>query len=146
MPAVPDIDLEIGVEIHRRSGVLKPHVRQVTGGVASWDIKAAAEGDGRVRKIAADAKALADDFARRRIRAAAAPPVMDIAVKPVANRLDPREPVLKLAKLPKRKIHQPIGVAISARKRVAQERGRQIAHRNRVATVIVVLGLGRTAH
>ena len=57
-PVVAEIDLEIGVEIHRRAGIDVADVGQMAGDVARGNIERAAERDGHVREIAADAVAL----------------------------------------------------------------------------------------
>ena len=50
---MPEKDLEVGVEIHRRAGIEVADIGQMPGDVAGGNIEAAAQRDGHVGKIAA---------------------------------------------------------------------------------------------
>ena len=61
-PLVLQIDLKVGVEIHRSSGIKAADVRQVSRDVARREIERAAKRDCNVSEVAADAVATPDDF------------------------------------------------------------------------------------
>lgn len=61
-PFMSEINLAVGMKVHRRAGINVADVRQMAGDVARGQVERAAEGDGRVREIAADAVTPRDDF------------------------------------------------------------------------------------
>ena len=121
LPAVADIDLHVGVEIHRRAGILEGHVRDVAGDVARGDIEAAAERDGGVREVAADAEALRDDFARRRCTGCRSRSGIRYSCAPSRRSPARAEARAALAELLEGEVHQPVRVAVAARQRVAEQ-------------------------
>src|SRR6185369_14164608 len=58
VPGAAEVDFEPRGKIHNAVGRRGSHVAQVTGTTAGWNIHAAAEGDGQMRVVAADAAAL----------------------------------------------------------------------------------------
>ena len=77
--ALAEIDLEPGVEVHRRVRRGQADVGHVAEDVAGRDVERAAEGDREVREVAAHAAAGDVDVDRRRLRRALEQPVADFA-------------------------------------------------------------------
>ena len=64
-PAALQVGLEPGAEIHRRGRQRHADVAEIAGGIPRRDVQGAAEGDGEVLEVAADADALGEDVERR---------------------------------------------------------------------------------
>jgi len=76
----------------------------VSGDIASGQIESAAEGDGRMCEVTADAVAPLDDFGSGQIGPAGGEAVLNIIVHPIADGLDAREAVGEMPELIPRKI------------------------------------------
>ncbi len=61
-PFIAEINFAIGVKIHRRAGINVADVRQMAGDVTGRQIEGAAQSNGRVREITADAITPFNDF------------------------------------------------------------------------------------
>ena len=90
VPLAAQVDLEPGAEVHRVTHRRNADVSQVTGGITGRYIHAAAERDGQVRKVAADAGLLVKALQRTAGRARRAVVEMDALVHEIADRLNTR--------------------------------------------------------
>src|SRR5579864_4861412 len=88
VPVTVDIRLEPCGEIHRTVGRRHADVAEVTGAVASRNVHAAAEGDGKMRVIAADSRPLVEGFQGGPRRARVLVAKGDVAMDVIADRLD----------------------------------------------------------
>src|SRR5437870_1993369 len=102
----------------------------MAGHVASGEVEGAAECDGRVGEIAADAVAAFDDFGGGKVRTAGTETVLDIVVDPIADCLHALDAMFDLAELVPGEVHELVRIAITARQRVAQKVSRKVAHGN----------------
>ena len=82
-----DVGLEPSGEVHRAVRRRHADVAEVAGAVARRDVHAAAERDGQMREVAADALALVEGLPRRLGRARVLRSRSDVAVDVVADRL-----------------------------------------------------------
>ncbi len=143
---VLQVDLEVGMEIHRRSGIEATDIGQMAGHVAGGQIEGAAERDRDVGKIAADSKATADDFRGRQVRPAGAGDVTDISLHPVANGDHLINAVDQVAELLGGQREQLIRITITTRKRVANGVGRDFSNRDRKLFEIGIVRQGGNLH
>ena len=90
VPAVPQVDLEPGAEVHRVHIGRNADVAQIAVAVTRRDVHAAAEGDGEVREVAADAATLGENVQGRLGRARILVAELHMAEQPAADRLYPR--------------------------------------------------------
>jgi hypothetical protein len=114
--------------------------------VARRKIETPAQRDRHVREVAANAEALRQHLAGRRVRAARAPAILDVFMHPIADRLHAPQPLRHLAKFREREIHEPIRVAVPARERVAEQLRRHLAHRQRHIARLSIFRQGRHRH
>jgi len=142
----PRKDFHVGVEIHRRAGILAADVGYVTADVAGGNVKRAAERDRAVRQVAADSVTAFDDVMSRDARAAGAGAVFDIAVDPVANGADAGETVWNFSEVIPREVEQLVGVAVARGERVAQEGSREEMRGDRLVEMGEVLALAGHHH
>ena len=94
-PAIAEVDFEPGAEIHGAGGERDADVAEVAGGVARGDIEAAAEGDGEVLEVAADADAFGVDVEGGARGAGELIAEGDFAVHPVADGAGRADPALR---------------------------------------------------
>ena len=88
-PAILEVGLEPGAEVHRRGRRVTPMSPEVAGGVAGRDVQGAAEGDRQVLEVAADADPLGEDVERGAGRARVRVAEGHLRVDPVADRPAP---------------------------------------------------------
>src|SRR4029450_4528642 len=86
-PATVQIHLEPGGEIHRRGIAGHADVAEIAGAIARRDIHAAAERDGKMREVAADAAPLGMAFGGRAVTARMMVAEFDAPMHIVADRL-----------------------------------------------------------
>src|ERR1700683_459652 len=114
VPAIAEINLEPGGEIHRRLVRRHADVAEIAGAIARRDVHAAAERNGEMGKVAADAAALLvrlpGAFGRARVRVAE----LDVAVDVIANRLHQRPALGRGAEFGPRQLDEAIGFAVPA--------------------------------
>jgi hypothetical protein len=115
IPAPSEKDLEPGAEIHWTNIDWNADVAEIAGAVAGRDVHAAAEGDGEMGEVAADADAFVHGIAgaasRARIRVAEA----DFGVDEIADRLHTPGAAGQPSELRPGEIGELVAVAIAAR-------------------------------
>ena len=140
VPAMADVDLKIGVEIHRRAGILKRHVGHVAGDVARRNIKRPAKRDRQHARNRGRRRSAARWFRdAERARVARAEAVFDIFMHPIADRLHAVQAVRHVAEVLEGKVEQLVRIAVSARKRVAKQVRGQLLHRHRLVDRAMIL-------
>src|SRR4029453_1401903 len=87
MPGTPEICLEPSGKIHRRGIFRSADVTQIAGAIPRGNVHAAAEGDGQVGEVAADALAVGEDLQGGLRGAREFVAELDVLVDEIANRL-----------------------------------------------------------
>ena len=100
----------------------------MSGDVAGGQIEGAAERDGRVGEIAADAVATLDDFRGGEVRPPGGKAVFNVLVNPITDSLHAGQAVGNHAEEVPGEVEQLVGIAVAAGQRVAEHFGRQFAY------------------
>ena len=129
VPPSAKIGLEPAGEIHRAIGRRHADVAKVAGAIARRNIHAAAEGDGEVRKVAADALAFVEDFPGRHRRARMLVAEGDVAMDEIADRLNACPARRRVAEEVPGRLGQAVGLAVAAAQEKNQRLVRQILYR-----------------
>jgi hypothetical protein len=139
-PVVLQIDFEVGVEVHRRTGIEATDVGQMPRDIASRKIEGAAERDGDMRKVAADTITTSEDFRGGQVGATGAGNVTDISLHPVADRDDLVDAVDQVPKLLGGKGEEFVRIAVTTREGVAKCGRRDLLNRNGELFEIMIVG------
>src|SRR6476619_7530561 len=87
MPVCSQVNFDPGAEIHGIGVDRNPNVAEIASGIARRDIHAATQGDRKMRKVAADADALAKGIKGSAVGAGLQVVETEMAVDEIANRL-----------------------------------------------------------
>ena len=128
VPAPSDIGLEPGGEIHRVRGGRDADIAEIAGAVAGRNVHAAAEGDRQVGVVAAHAFALLERLPGRSRRSRILVAERDVAMDPVADRLDAPGAGRRVAEQVPGDAGQPIGLAVTAAEQEDERLLREIFH------------------
>ena len=129
-PAVLQIHLEPGTEIHRGRRRLDTDVAEITGGIAGRNVQRTAEGNRQVLKIPADADPLLVDIECRSCGPGVWIAERHMRVHPIAHRLHPGPASRGVSEQVQRFGRQQIDFAETARHQEAQRLGRQFLDRH----------------
>src|ERR1700688_775106 len=125
IPVAAEIGLEPAGKISRGPRQWHANLAEIAGAISRRNVHAAAERDGKVRIVAADALALVEHFPRRHGRARMLVAECDMVVNEIADRLDPRPAGRRLLEQPPRNVGEPVGLAVAATKQIDQGVRRQ---------------------
>src|SRR6266581_1880701 len=114
VPVAADIGLKPAGKVSRRVGRRHTDITEIASAISRRNVHAAAERDGKVRVVAADALALVEYLPRRHGRPRVLVTEQDMAVNEIANCLDPRPARRCLLKQLPCNIGKPVGFAVAA--------------------------------
>jgi hypothetical protein len=129
VPSPAEIGFEPAGKIHRTKGLLHTDVAEVAGTVARRNVHAAAEGDGKVRVVPANAPGVVEDVEGRLCCTGVLVAEGDVAVDEIADGLDPVPTQGRLAKQVPGRFRQSVGLAVAAAKEKRQGFGGQVLNR-----------------
>src|SRR6185295_7851074 len=101
----------------------------IAGAIARRDIHAAAERDGQMGIVAADALAFLISLPRRLAGARMLISKGDVTVHEIADRLDPRPARRRFLEQSPRDVRKPVGLAIAAAEQINQSIRRKVLNR-----------------
>ena len=139
-PAGFEINFKPGAEVHGRRSDDDADVAEVAGGVTRGNIQGAAEGDGQMLEVAADADAFSVDAERGANGIGELVAEDDLAVNPVTNRLNTLPAFGKAAEEFGGGVRQKIDFAVAAIHQKLQDVLREIFNRNFACTEILLVG------
>src|ERR1700722_167931 len=127
-PAVSQVDLKPGAEVHGRIGWRDPDIAQISGNVARGYVHGPAKGNGQVLKVPADADPLGKDIQRGLGGAGVLIAESDLGIDPAANRVDPAPTGGKVAEQLHGNIGEAVHLAIAAVEQINESLVRQVGH------------------
>jgi len=125
IPAAAEIDLEPGAEIHRLGLGGNADVAEIPGAITRRDVHAAAQRDRQVGKVAAHAATLDHDVGGGPGRAGVLVAEGDMGMNEIADRLHARPARRCRAEAGPSRVHETIGLAVSAAQQEDQRVVRQ---------------------
>src|SRR5204862_7277353 len=113
-PVPAEIGFEPAGEIARGPGLWRADVAEIARAIARGNVHAAAERDGEMGVIAADALAFRVSLPRRLAGARMLVSERDVTVHEIADRLDPRPARRRFLEQSPGNFRKPVGLAIAA--------------------------------
>ena len=129
LPVAADIGLEPAGEIAGGPRLRRADVAEIAGAIARRNVHAAAERDGEMGVVAADALALVVGFPRGLGGARMLVAERDVTMDVIADRLHPRPARRRILEQLPGDIRQPVGLAIPAAEQINQRIRRQVLDR-----------------
>jgi hypothetical protein len=127
-PAISQVNLEPGAEIHRRIGWRDPNIAQVPGNVARGYVHGAAKGHCQVLKVPADADPLGKDIQSSLGGSGVLVAESDLRMNPAADRADPAPTRRYIAKQLHGNVREPVHLTITAVEQVHEGLVGQVCH------------------
>ncbi len=141
-PTAAQISLEPRAEIHRAGSRRDPDVSQVSGSITRRNVQAAAEGNGEVLEVAADAVAFVVNIQRGLGRPREMVAKCDVSLHPVADGLHLRPPRRQMSEqLPRQVSQHAVDFAIPAGQQEYQRLRRQVFDGNTGRVLVNRIGL-----
>ena len=128
IPFAVEKDLEPGAEVHRRRVFRHANVTEVTRAIASGDVHAAAQGDGKMRKVTAHADTLLMSFGGGAVAAGMVVAELNAVIDVVADRLHALPATGDRTEERPSEIGQFLGIAVSAPVKERKDVVRKIVH------------------
>src|SRR5258708_5727353 len=142
-PLAIEIDLEPRTEIHRSRVRWNADVAEIAGAIARRNVHAAAQGDGEMGEVAADADALIVAFGSGAVAAGVMVAERNALMDIVADRLHPGPSAVDAAEQRPCQIGQLLGIAVATAQQIDQDVVGQFTDRN--LSRVGSRGIGQTA-